>query len=95
MLVNADSKTLCTLISLVTFFFSLQPGGLTLQQPVDLAVVGQPLQRRRHGRQVDSILLQGLAAAPVLLDGPLQGGQERGGRAGSGQESSQATVAAA
>lgn len=45
---------------------------LTLQHPVDLAAVGQPLQVDRHGRQVDLVLLQSLAAAAVQLDGPLR-----------------------
>lgn len=49
----------------------LEAGGLTLQNPVDLGVVGQPLQLHGDGRQVGPVLLQGLAAAAVQLDGPL------------------------
>lgn len=44
---------------------------LTLQDPVDLSVVSQPLQVHSDGCQVDFVLLQGLAAATVQLDGPL------------------------
>lgn len=44
---------------------------LTLQDPVDLSVVSQPLQVHSDGCQIDSVLLQGLAAATVQLDGPL------------------------
>lgn len=80
------------------FFFLLSPRGLTLQQPVDLAVVGQPLQRRRHGRQVEPVLLQGLVAAVLRFDGPLRrggsGGEcERDNEQIEGKESSQETAA--
>lgn len=43
----------------------------TLQDPVDLSMVSQPHQRNSNGSQVDSVLLQSLAAATVQLDGPL------------------------
>lgn len=52
-----------------------------MQQPVDLTVVGQPLQRCHHGSQVESVLLQGLVTAILPFDRPLQrgtgGGEER------------------
>jgi len=45
---------------------------LTLQDPVNLPMVSQPLQMDSDACQVDFVLLQGLAAATVQLDGPLQ-----------------------
>lgn len=44
---------------------------LTLKNPVNLSMVSQPVQVHSHGCQVDSVLLQSLAAATVQLDGPL------------------------
>ncbi len=45
---------------------------LTLQDPVDVSMVSQRLQVHSNGCQVDFVLLQGLAAAAVQLDGPLR-----------------------
>lgn len=46
-------------------------GAITLQNPVDFAMLSQPLQMHSNGCQIDFILLQGLTAATMQLDGPL------------------------
>lgn len=56
----------------VTDHECLDAADATLQNPVDLSVVGEPLQVHSNGRQVDLVLLQSLAAATVQLDGPLK-----------------------
>lgn len=56
----------------VTDHECLEAADATLQNPVDLATVGKPLQVHSNGRQVDLVLLQSLAAATVQLDGPLR-----------------------
>lgn len=43
----------------------------TLQHPVDLPMLSQLLQLPHDCSQVDFVLLEGLTAATVQLDGPL------------------------
>ena len=50
---------------------NLRAADLTLQNPVDLAMLSQLLQVHSNACQVDLVLLQGLAAAAIQLDGPL------------------------
>lgn len=68
---RAREERLACFLPLGTLHLLYEGGGLTLQNPVDLSALGQPLQVHGHGRQVGPVLLQGLAAAAVQLDGPL------------------------